>query len=271
MGSSIRIVELKRSLKMYDQLRLEKYGLCCKMKVTTVVSILGWVGLVSSILESLILLILPIVLWSLLRAYVWAIVMFFICSPIFLFSLITRSILLKRNKARNFSGVKKIMKIICQSYLSLRLIGGLIIAVIFLIILILWSMALLTNFEATSFIDKSEDSAETELPKSIHIIMVVNCIFLSSDLIFTCIGIHGVRKNRKNIINAFIIFNIVELMLFILYSVILYSVFTSLDDIIPVVTATVVLLLLSYQIGHFVVVYNMIDVSEEYGHEMRRV
>merc|ERR1712014_333362 len=182
MGSSIRIVELKRSLKMYDQLRLEKYGLCCKMKVTTVVSILGWVGLVSSILESLILLILPIVLWSLLRAYVWAIVMFFICSPIFLFSLITRSILLKRNKARNFSGVKKIMKIICQSYLSLRLIGGLIIAVIFLIILILWSMALLTNFEATSFIDKSEDSAETELPKSIHIILVVNCIFFSSDL-----------------------------------------------------------------------------------------
>merc|ERR1711988_1638368 len=251
---------LKRSLKMYDQLRLEKYGLCCKMKVTTVVSILGWVGLVSSILESLILLILPIVLWSLLRAYVWAIVMFLICSPIFLFSLITRSILLKRNKARNFSGVKKIMKIICQSYLSLRLIGGLIIAVIFLIILILWSMALLTNFEATSFIDKSEDSAETELPKSIHIIMVFNCI-----------GIHGVRENRKNIINAFIIFNIVELMVFILYSVILYSVFTSLDDIIPVVTATVVLLLLSYQIGHFVVVYNMIDVSEEYGHEMRRV
>merc|ERR1711988_410378 len=103
MGSSIRIVELKRSLKMYDQLRLEKYGLCCKMKVTTVVSILGWVGLVSSILESLILLILPIVLWSLLRAYVWAIVMFLICSPIFLFSLITRGNILHR-QVRGFSG-----------------------------------------------------------------------------------------------------------------------------------------------------------------------
>ena len=252
---------------MYDQLRLEKYGLCCKMKVTTVVSILGWVGLVSSILESLILLILPIVLIGLLSGYIGAIVIFLLYSPFLLYSLITRSILLKRNRARNFSGVKKIMKIICQSYLSLRLIFGLII----LIIGILVSMELLTNFEATSFIDKSEDLAATKLPKSTRIIMVVRCIFWSSDLIFTCIGIHGVRKNRKNIINAFIIFNIVELMLFILYSVILYSVFTSLDDIIPVVTATVVLLLLSYQIGHFVVVYNMIDVSEEYGHEMRRV
>merc|ERR1711973_143002 len=69
-------------------------------------------------------------------------VMFLIDSAFFLLSLITRSILLKRNRARNFSGVKKIMKIICHSHLSQRLILGLIM----LIIGILPSMAL-TNFE----------------------------------------------------------------------------------------------------------------------------
>ena len=33
---------------MLDQLRLESYGLCCKMRVTTAVSLLGRVGIIIS-------------------------------------------------------------------------------------------------------------------------------------------------------------------------------------------------------------------------------
>jgi len=273
---------------MYDQLRLEKYGLCCKMKVTTVVHILGWVGIVSSILEGLIALILPTTLTILgmrnadgNKKYItifW--VLFLIYSPFFLYSLIIRSILLKRNRARNFSGVKIIMKIICQSYLSLHLIVGLIMLIIGIL-----GLLLPTNVEATSFIDKSEDLAATELPKLTRIFMVVYCIFWSSDLIFTCIGIHGVRKNRKNLINALIIINIiVELVLFTLFFSIYFSRIFKQYSVSLGVTATIghhliffiigtiyLALLLSYFNGHFAVVYNMIDVSEEYEHEMRRV
>merc|ERR1711973_175978 len=195
-------------------------------------------------------------------------VMFLIYSPFFLYSLIIRSILLKRNRARNFSGVKIIMKIICQSYLSLRLIFGLISLIL--------GLLLPTNVEATSFIDKSEDLAATELPKLTRIFMVVYCIFWSSDLIFTCIGIHGVRKNRKNLINALIIINIiVELVLFTLYFSIYFSRIFKQYSVSLGVTATIghhliffiigtiyLALLLSYFNGHFAVVYNMIDVSE---------
>jgi len=106
--------------------------------------------------------------------------------------------------------------------------------------------------------------------------MVVSCIIWSYFLIFTCIGIHGVRKDRKNLINAFIINNIVEQMLFALmyvFSIIFkqYSVLTVLNPIFVIIIGIYIALLLSFVSGHFVVVYNMIDVSEEYGHEMRRV
>merc|ERR1711973_441691 len=192
-------------------------------------------------------------------------VLFLIYSPFFLYSLIIRSILLKRNRARNFSGVKIIMKIICQSYLSLHLIVGLIMLIIGIL-----GLLLPTNVEATSFIDKSEDLAATELRKTTRIIMVVHCIFWSSVLIFTCIGIHGVRKNRKNLINALIIINIiVELVLFTLFFSI-YLLYYIYHLIVFIIGTIYLALLLSYFNGHFAVVYNIIDVSEEYEHEMRR-
>merc|ERR1711973_692398 len=80
------------------------------------------------------------------------------------------------------------------------------------------------------------DIAATELPKSNRIIMVVSCIIWSYFLIFTCIGIHGVRKDRKNLINAFIINK-------------QYSVLTVLNPIFVIIIGIYIALLLSFVSG----------------------
>ena len=44
------IPEQREDPEMLDHLRLESYGFCCKMRVTTAVALLGWVGIIISTL-----------------------------------------------------------------------------------------------------------------------------------------------------------------------------------------------------------------------------
>merc|ERR1711936_350025 len=81
---------------MLDQLRLESYC-CCKLRLTTAVAVLGWVGVLVSV----------ILIW--------------------LIPLIINSILIKRNRAGSFSGVKSIIQVICKIFLSLELIVSIIL------------------------------------------------------------------------------------------------------------------------------------------------
>ena len=46
----LTIPEVREEQNMLDQLRLESYGCCCRMKVYTAVALLGWVGIITSVL-----------------------------------------------------------------------------------------------------------------------------------------------------------------------------------------------------------------------------
>merc|ERR1712154_416832 len=92
-------------------------------------------------------------------------------------------------------------------------------------------------------------------------------------LIFLCLAIHGIRKNRKSLLNAYIIFNILLLLVPIALQIL--SLFTQPDPanilvgVIPGIIGNIVSF--AYHIGFFVVLYNMMDVSLDYAQEMKRI
>ena len=112
---------------MLEQLRLESYGCCCKMRVTTAVGILGWIGIIISILfiigGILLAVIPPVVNSDLLILIVPGVVIILV----WLLPLIINSILIKRNRACSFGGVKSLIQIICKIFLSLELIYSLVL------------------------------------------------------------------------------------------------------------------------------------------------
>jgi len=324
---------------MLDQLRLEKYGCCCKIRVTTAVSLLGWVGLIVSVLAVLagiLVAVVPPVVTN-PNQLIW-ILPGGVMILIFLIPLVINSILLKRNRARSFSGVKSIIQIICKFFLSLELICSLILvfsmaAMIALTALGSSLLELISNsanngnlaqslnltgeelqgwnnfqeivedskkFEDFEACDKLSDQANkvrqglgelSGIPDQTNVdpAAVVRCvsdafpyfmaIFILAFvmafvwLIFLCLAIHGVRKNRKNLVNAYIIFNILLLVVPIVLQIL--SLFTQTDQVTPLfgVVPSIIgnILLFSYHIGFFVVLYNMMDVSLDYGHEMKRI
>ena len=92
-------------------------------------------------------------------------------------------------------------------------------------------------------------------------------------MVFLCLAIHGVRKNRKSLLNAYIIFNILLLVGPIALQIL--SLFTQpepvniLSSVIPSILGNILVFL--YHMGFFVVLYNMMDVSLDYDHEMKRI
>ena len=70
---------------MLDQLRLESYGLCCKMKVTTAVTLLGFAGITISIVA--------IIAGFLAALDTYILVPFILIRPLFFFGLGSKIIL----------------------------------------------------------------------------------------------------------------------------------------------------------------------------------
>lgn len=322
---------------MLEQLRLEDYGCCCKMRVTTAVSILGWVGIIVSVLAiigGIIIAVVPPAISSQLLYIIPGAVIILI----WLLPLIINSILIKRNRARSFGGVKSLIQVICKIILSLELISSIVLLFSMLVLIALATVGYnldgivsninanelnLTSEEQQGFnqfqqllqdgekyedacsalalqLDStrqglgepgrflnSQNSAQNEsvvdpaavlgcikAASPIFItIFIIAAVFAFIWMVFLCLAIHGIRKNRKSLLNAYIIFNILLLVVPIALQIL--SLFTqdypveSLIYVIPSIIGNIVVFL--YHMGFFVVLYNMMDVSLDYGHEMKRI
>ena len=225
---------------MLDQHILKSYGFGYKMRVTTAVSLLGWVGIIISsqaLIGGFFLVIVPSSLTfnddiygdlSMMMpktktenpAIITFGVVLFILS---LALLILNIILIQRNRSASFIGVKRILRTLCYFWLSLQLIAIFAILIIIIRFKIAWH----------------KDSAILALP----IFGALVQITLSS------IGIHGVRMTNKRLLNVYIIYTFINMMIS------LVSVLFSLIGF--------------YNFGLFVVLYNMIGVSEDEGRDMR--
>jgi len=241
---------------MLDQLRLESYG--CNMRVTTAVSLLGWAGIiisVLSILSGILVAVVPTVVSPpefrelAMGIYTTAGVVVII---IFLMLLIMNIFLIKRNKAGSFDLVKKMLAIICKLFLSLELIASLGLVIF---------MAALTALSSKLY---------SFVLVALLIVAIIMCLVW---MIFVCLAIHGVRKNRKNLLRAYIIFTLVLALLQLILQIL--SIFTE-----PVVAAVLVFVIprvilsifyFVYHLGYFVVLYNIMDVSLENGNKMDTV
>jgi len=190
---------------MLGQLRLESYGFCCKMKVITAVSLLGWFGIISSslgLLAGIALAIIPTIFFP--DFPVATIIICLICGvPIIvsLVLLILNILLVKRNSARTFTGVKRFLRILCiycNVSFSLLLIENYII---------------LPWIKMYSYWTKYPDYASTS-PSLISQILA-SIIWAIIIITFSSLGIHGVRMNKKGLLNVYIIFSIVMIVMYL--------------------------------------------------------
>ena len=240
---------------MLDQLRLESYG--CKLRVSTAVNILGLVWIIISFLSIIFGILVtadhfPFLFKPARNVYIAAGVIMII---IFLIMLVMNFFLFKRNRSGRFDGVKTILGIICKFTLSLLMIGDLILLCYCLALIIKLGPLLNGPFY------------------QIVVILIVTFILEIVWLIFLSLGIHGIRKNRKSLINAYIIFNIVMLVLQIILQIIFTSHRNDPGSNLGGLVVSVVLSMIYFilHIGYFVVLYNIMDVIPEDDQEMKPV
>merc|ERR1712212_909020 len=125
--------------------------------------------------------------------------------------LIMNIFLIKRNKAGSFDLVKKMLRIICKFFLSLELIVSLGLFIL---------MTTLTALFSKSY-------------SFVNLVMFIVIIIMSLVwMIFVCLAIHGVRKNRKNLLRAYIIFTLVLALMQLLR---ILSIFTKSDPLVVVI------------------------------------
>ena len=180
---------------MLDQLRLESYGFCCKMRVDSAVSLLGWMGIIISSLGLMAGIALVIVSsLDIISRYFSGLA---IIIPLVL--LMLNIFLIKRNSARSFIGVKNILRILCI-FCNVSL-----------------SLLLIVNYIVTPWI--SVYSFWTKYPEDSRPYIISE--FLSSTKwvvvfsSFSSLGIQGVRTNKKGLLNVYIIFNIMLMMMYL--------------------------------------------------------
>ena len=241
---------------MLDQLRLESFG--CMIRVSTAVNILGWVWIIIDPL-SIIGILWTLPLFSSPSVSAVNIAAGVIMIKIILIMLVMNFFLLKRNRSGSFNGVKSILRIICKIQLSLMMIVNLI----FLLFLFLYLLPAI-NINVRPFLI---GSFESNLMPVMLIVAIVLMIFLS-------LGIHGVRKNRKSLINVYIPFIMVLVVVQILLQIL--SHFNrqrdnpgSLGSLIVSVVMSLIYFIL--HIGYFVVLYNIMDVNPEEDQEMKPI
>ena len=236
---------------MLDQLRLESYG--CKMRVSTALNILGWVWIIISFLSIIVGILLTANIFSL--PFDPAVAAGVIMIKIFLIMLVMNFFLLKRNRSGSLDGVKSILRIICNFILSLQMIVDLIL--LFFLPFILVAPPLVPPRP----LDNESDN--TFFVTLIVILIVLVLVWL----IFLSLGIHGIRKNRKSLINVYIIFNIVLVVVEIFLQILQFP--GSLIGLIYSVLLSLIYFIL--HIGYFVVLYNIMDVNPEEAQEMKPI
>ena len=242
---------------MLDQLRLESFG--CMIRVSTAVNILGWVWIIINVISIIGILWILLPLFSSPSVPEVIIAALVTMIKIILIMLVMNFFLLKRNRSGSFNGVKSILRIICKIQLSLMMIVNLI----FLLFLFLYLLPAI-NINVRPFLI---GSFESNLMPVMLIVAIVLMIFLS-------LGIHGVRKNRKSLINVYIPFIMVLVVVQILLQIL--SHFNrqrdnpgSLGSLIVSVVMSLIYFIL--HIGYFVVLYNIMDVNPEEDQEMKPI
>jgi len=264
---------------MWDQLRMESYGFCCKMRVITAVSLLGWSGIIISIMA---IIKLPFINSLATTSIIDLIDKTGMIIPVIF--LILNIILIKRNSARNFTGVRSVIRIICIFFLSLYLI-----TILSSQLFSIWFKTLLYSQNGIpdlrgiyAFISQLlipliscvlvERGKIDGLSIGLIVLLLISCYpilmfslhqvnegaieivkFLLGPLriFFHCLAIHGFRKNRKRFINANIIFSMVLVMTNIVLS------------IVDGVTVPVIIYYYFYHICYSVVLYNIMEVNVE--------
>ena len=242
---------------MLDQLRLE--SCCCRMRVTTAVSILGWKGIIISVM---------VIIAGILETVVQPVVaedpsirllaleiflpIGLVMISIFLILLIMNIFLVKRNRANSFGEVKSIIQVICKLLLSLELILslGLLITMTTLILLM----------------DPIHDPIRLS-------ILIGSLILGLVWMIFVCIAIHGIRKSRKSLLRVNMIFSLVVVLVQIVLEII--SIVTQ-RNITPFLVGVIPGFLVGivyffFHIGYFMVLYNIMDIRVDNSQEMKAV
>ena len=211
-------------------LRLKSYG--CKMKVFTAVNILGLVWIIFSVLNINVGILatanIPFFSKNTEDVYVKLVIMIMIILII----LVMNIFLLKRNRSGRFDGVKRILRYICNTFLSLQIIFVLIFLPYLLFLII-----------------------ERPLHDKI-LTFIMGLVWL----IFLSLGAHGVENNRKSHTNAYIIFNIVMMVVQIILQVLYFLIRGYFGNLVGLIVVVGFFLL---HIGYFMVLYSIIDVSPE--------
>jgi len=243
---------------MLDKLRLESYGLCCKMRVDSAVSLLGWVGIIISTLGLMAGIALVIVSsLDIISRYFSGLA---IIIP--LVQLMLNIFLIKRNSARSFIGVKNILRILC---ILCNVSLSLLLLVNYIVIPWIRMHYMYSNWTYPP----SPSELISEILSSIK--WVVVCITYFS------LGIHGVRTNKKGLLNVYIIFSIVLMVVyltekiqkspFIPYYPVSNDHLTELLQFSLNFISTAVSFF--YNFGLFVVLYNMMEVREDEARELK--
>ena len=230
-----------------DQSRLETF--CCRMRVTTAVSLLGWVGIVINILALMVSFFVLFVYEEHVIKYIASIpITFIICliPTIFIILLIMNILLVKRNRAGSFSEVKSILSV------EMAVNLGLFISTLTLIDL----MALFENLYYTPI----------PLP-------VLSAIFVGSIILELVWMIFAYlaremkdKKEMKNLVKAYIMFNIVLLVLQLVPLILLFTQGEVLVGVILIILVAIVYFL--YHIGYIMVLHNIMNLSMDDGNEI---
>ena len=237
---------------MLDQLRLESYGFCCKLRVTTAVSLLGWAGIITSVLAIIAGILVTVVQSTVLVTLETFLPSGIIMISIFPILLIMSIFLVKRNRDGSYSEVKSILQVICKLLLSLELIVSLGLFI---------SMVTLVSSHHLSLLDDP----------------VLLSIFIGSLtlvlvwMVFLPLAIHGIRKNKKSLLRAHIIFTLGVILMQIVISIL--SFFTQTDETAGMAGVSILLSIVYfiYHLGYFVILYNIMDVRLDIGQEMKPV
>ena len=248
---------------MLDQLRLESYG--CRMRVTTAVSLLGWTGIITSVLAILAVMVVAVLFPLPSSDYIFlSPLTIYECSAaviiISLLLVILNSFLIKTNRAGRFSGVKSIIRIICSLLLSLQLIAS-----------------ILHPFFIVISIGLAGAQGRSPLPTIFYgpylLGPLIEDIILDlAWIIFVCIGIHGLRKDSKSLLNTYIIFIILMIIMYIVREFVSQLVIPDVMSLASVILRVLYnIVTFFYNFGFFVILYNMMDVSLEDDQEMKKM
>ena len=228
---------------MLNTIRLEKYEFCSG-RITTAVTVLGWTGIITSVIS-----ILVIAAKFIIQDI--SIPIAIIGHLLFIFLLIINiRVLIERNRASSFSGVKSNIQIICKFTLSLQLI----VNILAMVTLIATKM---------DYIDMDDIYIEMDIyidDKVYFVAFLLTFVWI----VMVCLAIHGTRKNMKKPISVYIIFSMVWLFLQAYNEFLsLYNEPESLSLLGVISSSLKIIVDFLYNIGYFVVLYNIMDFSPD--------